>query len=421
MPISRIHIIGLGIAAPAELSSASTTALLECDIVIGSPRQFDLIKKLLDNNKQKQRIELPKFDVLQSLIEQYDKQNIAVLASGDPLLYGIGCWLSRNFPLNRLCFHPAVSSIQVVCHRLGLALQDVKVVSLHGRPLSNIRRYLRQRQTLIVLTDKDSNPQALAKECIGAGFSDSQLTVCENLGYPDESIQQRNVSELNADKQFNCSPLNICVIEVRGEGGLLPEFPGFDDTLFVTDGAPGQGMISKREVRLAILSLLQPANDDVIWDLGAGCGGVSTELAYWNERVNVFAVEQHAQRLQCLEANREKFGVTTNFHVIEGRMPEALQDLPAANKVFIGGSDGELQKLLDRVWADLPDRGLLVATAVTDETLKQLEHFSMQLEIEQLEMIRLAVSRGRLSEQTIQYQEKLPVTLFKFIKRDIAQ
>jgi len=419
MSNATIHIIGLGIAVPAELSSSSTTALLGCDVVIGSPRQFDLINKLLDKNKQ--RIELPKFDALQSLIEQYDKQNIAVLASGDPLFYGIGRWFAQHFNQHRLCFHPEVSSIQAACHRLGLALQDVEVVSLHGRPLSNIRRYLRQRQTLIVLTDRESNPQALAKECIEAGFSDSLLTVCENLGYPDERIRQRNVHELVADTQFNCSPLNICVIQPEGLGDVLPEFPGFNDTLFVTDGAPGQGMISKREVRLAILSLLQPTNDDVIWDLGAGCGGVSTELAYWNKRVNVFAVEQHSQRLQCLEANREKFGVTANLHVIEGRVPEALRDLPAANKVFIGGSDGELQKLLDKVWADLPDRGLLVATAVTEVTLKQLEDFSMQLETDQIEIIRLGVSRGHLSAQTIQYQEKLPVTLFKFIKRDLAQ
>ena len=379
-----INVIGLGVSAPAQLNEAGERALLDSDIVIGSQRQFDLVEKLLDQGSPRQLIKLPKLTELHDLIGQYKNQKIAILASGDPLFYGIGRWFSRNYPSKRLCFHPAVSSIQIACHRLGIALQDIKVISLHGRPLNNIRRHLKQKQTLLLLTDKESNPQAIARECIEAGFNASLLTVCENMGYPDEKIQQRNVGELLADTQFNCSLLNICVVEVRGDGELLPEFPGFDDTLFVTDGEPGQGMISKREVRLGILSLLQPTNDDVIWDLGAGCGGVSSELAYWNEHVNVYAVEQHAERLQCLAANREKFGITTNLHIIEGRVPEAMQGLPAANKVFIGGSDGELIQLLNTVWDQLPHRGLLVASAVTESTLQQLETFALRLDPGQL-------------------------------------
>ena len=416
---SRFHIIGLGIGAPAELSVSSKTALSDCDTVIGSKRQFELLEKRLGKNQE--FIELPKLSELPGTLDSLAGQNIAVLASGDPLYFGIGRWFSQHFDHDRLSFYPAVSSIQMACHRLGLSLQDTRVVSLHGRPLTGIRRYLKRNQPLIILTDNNSNPRALARECIKAGFPGSLLTVCENLGYAEEKIRAVEANSLIADNDYEFSALNICVIQPVGEGNVNPEFPGFDDRLFITDGEPGQGMISKREVRLNILSLLQPANDDVIWDLGAGCGGVSTELAYWNDRVVVYAVEQHKQRLQCLKANREKFGVTANLHILEGRVPAALAGLPAANKVFIGGSDGELEQLLKQLWLDLPDRGLLVASAVTEASANLLEQFALTLEAIQIETVQLAVSRGEQSDQSIRYQTKRPVILFKFTKSGQSQ
>lgn len=412
-----IHVIGLGVSEPSELPADGLRALIDSDVVIGSPRQLELVKNHLAREANQLVIELPKLAELKDLIDRQGDSKISLLASGDPLYYGIGRWLTQNFEADLLCFHPAISSIQVVCHRLGIALQDADVVSLHGRPLSNIRRRLKRNRTLIILTDENSLPPALAQECIDAGFAESFITVCEDLGYANEKIRQWKTADLLEDN-FSCSALHVSVIQVAGSGGLLPEFPGFADASFATDGEPGQGMISKREVRLAILSLMQPANDDVIWDIGAGCGSVSTELAYWNDRVTVFAIEQHQDRLRCLEANRQRFGLTDNLNIVQGRAPAALDDLPVANKVFIGGSEGELQNLLDRVWAMLPESGLLVASAVTDNTLKQLTEFSQRLKINQLESIQLVVSRGIFSESGMNYKAKHPVTLFKFIRQD---
>ena len=185
----------------------------------------------------------------------------------------------------------------------------------------------------------------------------------------------------------------------------------------------GKACFTKREVRLAILSLLQPGNDDVIWDVGAGCGGVASELSHWNERVSVYAIEQHPQRLACLAENRSRFGCLSNLHIVDGRAPQALDDLPPANKVFIGGNDGELGAIIANVWARLPSQGLLVASSVTESTQAQLQAFALTLPGQQVETLQLAVSRGIVGDTSIDsnidYRAKLPVTLFKFIKSEV--
>ncbi len=396
------------------LDKSALQALQQAQLVIGSERQLALLESSLLPGQKQQK--LPRLPELEAIIKPY--QAVAVLASGDPLYYGIARWFYQHFPAENIKTYPAVSSIQAACHALGLSLQDVDVLSLHGRSLQKIRTRLKQNQTLLVLTDRHSTPQVLARECLAAGFEQSLIWVCENLGSDTQNITQYPVNDLQ-NKPMAFDPLHVSVIKTAGKGGVLPEFPGIPDHHFVTDGKqPGSGMLTKREVRLQILSLLQIANDDVVWDIGAGCGSVAVELAYWNERAQLYAVEHHAQRLKCLQANREKFGVLMNLTVVAGRAPDALADLPLANKVFIGGSDSELEKLLKRAWQQLPDGGVLVASAVTETTRQTLLAFAdNHLGDAHMESMQIAVSKGdRLAGQML-YRPKLPVTLFKWVKQ----
>jgi precorrin-6Y C5,15-methyltransferase (decarboxylating) len=364
---------------------------------------------------------LPALSALTSLINAYEDKQIVVLASGDPLYYGIGRWLVQNIDNGQLNFYPAVSSIQAACHQLGLSLQDVEVISLHGRPLEKIRTQLHRNKKLVVLTDKYSQPQILAKECIAAGFGQSTLTVCENLGYKEQRIRSFPAATLVKGKDIVFDPLHVTVIEVIGEGGILPEFPGIADTQYLTGEAAGKGMISKREVRLVILSLLQPGTQDVIWDVGAGCGGVTVELAYWNENTTVFAIEHNQERLDYLLANCQRFGVTHNVNIISGRAPEALNSLPLPNKVFIGGSDGELGSLLEKIWQLLPVGGVLVASAVMERTKQQLTQFAKNTTAATVESVEVSIKRGELhadesNKKFLDYHTRLPVEIFKFKK-----
>lgn len=430
-----LHIVGLGVTerhCAASLGEGAALALQASQWVIGSERQRQTVAEVLA--PEQIQLELPKLSALPELLASAERDGIkqvTVLASGDPLFYGIGRWFGKQFAAENLHFYPAVSSVQAACHQLGLSLQDVDVLSLHGRPLEKIRRSIKRGQALVILTDKHSTPQTLARECVAAGFEQSQLIVCEQLGYAQQQVRHFSAEQLAdveaSESQLAFDPLHVTVIKTRGAGGVLPEFPGFADDCFVTDlesvangkSNDGRGLLTKREVRLMILSLLAPANDDVIWDIGAGCGGVAVELAYWNERTQVHAIEHHPQRLGCLAVNRDKFGVVSNLKLVEGRAPEALVDLPAPNKVFIGGSDGELPQLLQQIWQQLPAGGLLVVSAVTENTRQQLMAFYQQRQLADdaaCETTQLAVSRGSELAGQLLLRPNLPVTLFKWCK-----
>lgn len=431
--MTKIHIVG--VTQTADLVSEALYAVQHADAVIGSERQLEIVKPHLLSNADVALKRLPKLTELKVLIDELclepssdQHKSIVVLASGDPLHYGIGRWFSKHFERNRLAFYPAISSIQMACHRLAISLQDVIVLSLHGRPLATLRTKLKNATKILILTDKYSHPQALARECRDTGFEQSTITVLENLNYPHERIRAFSLEQLLDDSQANqaCTlgvdfdSLHVSLIDVKGVGGILPEFPGIPDTSYITDAEAGKGMITKREVRLCILSLLQPTNKDVIWDIGAGCGGVAVELAYWNDNATVYAIECHAERLKHLSANQAHFGVVKNLHIINGHAPECLTDLPLPNKVFIGGSGGDMQALLEVIWPLLPNGGLLVVSAVVVKTKQVLKEFAENLpahEVADIESVEVSVKRGQLTNAGLDYTAKLPVEVFKFKKQ----
>jgi len=173
-------------------------------------------------------------------------------------------------------------------------------------------------------------------------------------------------------------------------------------------------MISKREVRLNILSLLQAAPYDVIWDVGAGCGSVAVEVALWSARSQVYAVEVHQKRLEFLAGNRELFGVTNNLHIVAGEAPQALENLPAPNKVFIGGSNGQLKAMLEAVWSYLSKEGECVVSVITEHSLTMLNQFLSEKAVSDIEIVEVSIRKGELHSEKIEYTKKRPVTLVKF-------
>jgi precorrin-6Y C5,15-methyltransferase (decarboxylating) len=413
---SRIHVVGLGVESGGRLNKNAESALQSAEVIIGAERQLSWLRDMYQPDHWPTTETLPKLSELEDLLGQYQGE-AAVLASGDPLYFGIGRWLSQHFPDSKLKFHSATSSVQAVCSRLGLALQDCTVLSLHGRPLASLNRYLHSGRKLIVLTDKYSHPGALAKACVDAGLEQSTLWVCEQLGYPDEKIHRIEVAHFDTFEVNEFSDLQVSVLELTGQGGSIPSFPGIDDKSLITDGEPGQGMITKREVRVQILSLLQAGENQVVWDVGAGCGGVSTELALWQPGAKVIAIEQHPKRLECLNLNRERFG-NFNLDIVAGRAPQALESLADPDRIFIGGSDGELESLLELCWRRLAADGVLVVSAVTDSTRQQLESFASHIGDAGIQSVQIAVKRGKFQDGQWLQQEKRPVTLFRFSKME---
>ncbi len=429
----NIHVLGLGINDKAQLSANAFEVLLNADWVVGSSRQLEVVADFLfekgrarpsDIGSHPQHLLLPPLKELKTFIENLnsDVKSIVILASGDPLFYGIGGWVSRSFTKASVWFYPGVSSIQGSCHALGLSLQDVNVLSLHGRPLEKIRGQLKCHNTVVILTDKYSHPRALAQECFNAGFLDASISVCEALGYKHEKVRTFSVAQL-LESSYEFDALHVSVIKTKDSQKIVNEFPGIQDHAFFTDGEKGRGMITKREVRLNILSLMQPANGDVIWDIGAGCGSVAVELCYWNDKTQVHAIEHHPERIACLEKNKSHFGVVSNLHIVPHRAPQAFEGLPNPNKIFIGGSDGELSTMLQELWNRLPVGGLLVASSVMESSRQDLVNFYQErqhINDSQCESVQVAVSRGgELAGQLI-FRPALPVTLFKWLKKEIS-
>jgi len=404
-----LHVIGMGIESGNTLSRAARAALEQAEVVIAASRYRAVIHGL-----RAEFYDYPSpLQKLWPLLQEQSGKRIVLLASGDPLFYGIGATLTQRLGTEPIRFHPNVSSIQAAFARIGRPWQQAQMLSLHGRPLASLKAVLQANRLYALLTDRDSNPKAIAALLREIGFGESVLWVAENLGMPEERVRRFQAAEL-ANGMDDFSALNVVILETRGRGGLLPEFPGIPDELFITgDDQPGKGMLSKREVRLTILSLLSPRAGEVGWDVGAGCGGVSVEWARWNPHGTVYAVECHEERLHCLTANRERFGVLNNLHIMAGQAPEALADLPDPAVVFIGGSKGRLDDLLEAGWRRLPPGGRLVASAVTEDSKMDLYHFAGDRPASWTE---LSIARGdRLAGQRV-LRPYLPVLLLRLEK-----
>lgn len=402
-----LQVIGMGMAADT-LGQPARATLDQADLIIGAAAHLALLPQLA---AEKCPYPSPMSD-LWALLRANAGRRIAILASGDPLFYGISHTLLRHLAPEQLVFHPNVSSIQAACARLGRPWQQLQLVSLHGRPLASLRAVLHNHRSYALLTDRHNTPAAIARTLVETGFNASELWVAEELGTPNERVRRFRADEL-ATRALEFSPLNVVILETRGPGGMLPEFPGIPDHRFSTGAEPGKGLLSKREVRLSILSLLAPTAGDIGWDIGAGCGGVAVEWARWNPHGAVHAIECHPDRLNHLAINRERFGVVTNLHIVAGAAPEALAALPDPHVVFVGGSRGRLGAMLDAVWTRLRAGGRLVASAVTEDSRVELHTFVGD---RPAEWIELSVAHGEhLAGQRVM-RPHLPVLLMKLEK-----
>jgi precorrin-6Y C5,15-methyltransferase (decarboxylating) len=409
--MTKITVIGLGICQPPLLNAKALSALGSCDCIMGSPRQLESIAhaQVVANQSRTQPASLclPKLKHIAHEIKGFD--HVVILASGDPLLFGIGKYLQSEFGDQVTCIS-GVSSLQGACELTGLSLQDAQLVSLHGRPLNHLKRHLQPHRTLLILTDQNSHPQAIAKVLVAVNLGLSKIHVCERLGYEDQNQQQFIAQDL-ATNSTPFASLHVTVVHTLGIGHVMPSFPGIADAHFVTDGESGKGLLTKREVRLNILSLLQPAPQDIAWDIGAGCGGVAIEWALWNPQGQVYAIEHHDQRIACLEANKEAFGVSANLSVIQDKAPDCLKELPFPDKVFIGGSGGELSRIMQLAWQRLKPGGRLATSAVTEPSKAALRQFSLHVEQQPTDYLQVAISRHDTIAGQDLLRPALPVTL----------
>jgi precorrin-6Y C5,15-methyltransferase (decarboxylating) len=354
-----VLVVGLTGAGRETLPPDLIRRILAADILIGGARhlqQFpDFCGERLTIGRETESI------VARARQGWLQEAQVVVLASGDPLWYGIGATLRHALAPEALEIIPAPASFQLAFAALAEPWHDAALLSAHGRSLDEVVSHALAASKAAILTDNSHTPVVVAKALIGAGFKpDARCAVCENLGARDQRIVRLALGDLPDHAGF--APLNVLV--VWNDAPVQPHAPGLPDEAFVTHG----GQLTKREVRLLSLSELALRENDVLWDIGAGSGSVSIEAARSRPSARVYAVERRAEFCACIRQNRERLGAF-NLYLIEGSAPEACMALPSPNAVFIGGSGGELARLIEQACTRLEAGGRLVVNLVTLEHL----------------------------------------------------
>ena len=367
--MGRVSVIGLGPSDPSALSDEARRLIAEADVLVGGKRQ---LAALPAHPAEHVVLGADTAESVRSVARMGDKR-VVVLASGDPLLYGIGATLLRELGPERVRIEPGVSSVQLAFARAKVPWHDATVLSAHGRPLDSILPRALAATKLAILTDAQSTPAAAGKALLAAGMEDCRAVVCERLGEAGERVVETRLHDLPA-QAFD--PLNVLLV-LRDPAAVRLRFGRADEEFESV-----RGQITKAEVRAVTLSKLTLAPDGVLWDVGAGSGALAIEAARLMPRGSVYAVERDPEQRACLERNLARHKAS-NVCVVAGAAPEALAGLPAPQSVFIGGSGGRLDGLLDVV-----PRPFVINLAV-------LEHMSIVLDrFPTAEVTQLSVSRS---------------------------
>ena len=337
-------------------------------------------------------------------LSRHRGRRVVVLASGDPLWFGIGRLILRRLPAEEVEIIPNLSAFQWACCRLGWALEEVAAVSLHGRPIERLRRHLAPGVRLLLLTGSGEDPPRIAALLQEEGLGRADMWVMERLGGA-ERIWHGRVREAPG-RRFD--ELNLVALALPRDVELprAALVPGREEELFLHDG-----LITKAEVRAATLARLRPQPGQLLWDVGAGSGAVAIEWLRAGSDMRATAVEQRAERVARIRENARAFGVP-ELVVIHGRAPEALREQTAPDAVFIGGGL-EDPELVACCYERLRPCGRLVANAVTpageESLLYAWRRFGGSL-------YRLQVSRAEPAGGTVLWRAQAPVTQLLLVK-----
>jgi precorrin-6Y C5,15-methyltransferase (decarboxylating) len=397
-----LSIVGIGEDGIDGLSAVARGLISSAQIVFGGARHLALAAPLIRGEARPWPS--PFARGIEDVLAARGRQ-VCVLASGDPFCYGVGSTLANHVSADETLAVPAPSSFSLAAARLGWALPDIALVSLHGRALDRIRPHLHQGARVLALTSDSDGPAALARLLADTGFGGSRLTVLEALGGPKERV--RSSAAAGFDLR-DIAELNVVALEVEAAPGArtLAFTPGLADDLYEHDG-----QITMREIRSVTLSSLAPQRGQLLWDIGAGAGSIAIEWMLANPSLRAAAIEARADRAARILRNAAAFGVP-ELQVIEGRAPEALTGLAPPDAVFIGGG-ASAPGVLEAAIAALKPGGRLVVNAVTLGTEAQLiaRHTLLGGTL-----TRIAVSRADSVGGKTAWRAALPVTQWVWVK-----
>ncbi|VVO54775.1 Precorrin-6Y C(5,15)-methyltransferase [decarboxylating] [Pseudomonas fluorescens] len=395
-----LTVTGIGEDGFTGLGKAARHALLAASTIFGSQRQLDLLPPCIRG----ERLTWPSPFSLDALLAMRGEP-VCVLASGDPMFFGVGASLARQLPSNEMLILPASSSCSLAAARMGWPLQDVVTLSVVARPIAALNAQLFSGVRLLVLSNDGQSPAAIAALLRERGFGPSRLSVLEHLGGEAE----RRIDGIANDwTDPQVADLNLIAIECIAESTTprLSRLAGLPDSAFKHDG-----QLTKRDVRAITLARLAPVPGELLWDVGAGSGSIGIEWMRAHPGCRALAIEADEGRQHLIEHNRDALGVP-GLQLIRGSAPQALDGLERPDAIFIGGGvtrDG----VLDTCWAQLKPGGRLIANAVTLQSEMTLMAWREQ---HGGELTRIHIAQAQPLGDFDTWRQALPITLLDVVK-----
>jgi precorrin-6B C5,15-methyltransferase / cobalt-precorrin-6B C5,C15-methyltransferase len=397
-----LSIIGIGEDGAAALSPVARGLIGAAELVVGGKRHLALAQSFIRGRS------LPWPSPITEGIDEivsYRGRPVAVLASGDPFHYGIGRQLAAEVPPGEFVCLPQPSAFSLAAARMGWAIQDCALVSLHGRALEGIVRHLHPGARILALSWDGTTPAKLAGLLAARGMGQSRLTVLEALGGSEERARSALAAGFDIGE---VAALNTIALEVAAGAGmrLVPFACGLDDALFESDG-----QLTKREIRAVTLSALAPRHGELLWDIGLGAGSVAIEWLLCHPSLRAIGIERDEARADRALRNAAALGVP-DLQVVKGAAPAAFAGLPPPDVIFIGGG-GSSEALFTAAWAALKPGGRLVANVVTLEGEAQVGRRFGRLGGD---LVRLEVSRADGLGRMYGWRPAMPVTQWRVVK-----
>jgi precorrin-6Y C5,15-methyltransferase (decarboxylating) len=399
-----LSVVGIGEDGIDGLSGAARALVATAETLVGGARHLAMVPPTATGAAERMTWATPLSETVEAIAARRGRR-VVVLATGDPLWYGIGVTLARRFPSEEMSVLPQPGAFSLAAAKLLWPLARCATLTVHGRPLDRILLHLAPGARLLLLSHDGDTPNRIAALLRERGWGPSVLTVLERLGGPDEAISG-GTADAWRNRRF--ADLNTIAVECRAgpDARLLSRLAGLPDGAFEHDG-----QLTKREVRAATLAALAPLPGERLWDVGAGCGSIAIEWLRSAPRMEAVAIESRPERCAIIARNAAALGVS-DLAVVPGRAPEALDGLPAPDAVFVGGGASD-PALLARCWAELRPGGRLIANAVTiagEAALLawQAAHGG--------DLTRIAVSRAAAVGPYLGWRPLMPVTQLTAMK-----
>jgi precorrin-6Y C5,15-methyltransferase (decarboxylating) len=412
MDTQRVHIVGIGEDGLAGLTAAARKLVEGAEILLGEPHALGLVP----DGKQT-RVPLgTNLEEAVARIQDAPEKRIVVLATGDPLFYGVARYLCDKLGKDRFEVVPHVSAMQMAFARVKESWEEAFLTNLATHGVESVLEQIRSAEKVGLFTSESCPPAAVAQTLLDHRIDYFTAYVCENLGAPDERVTRGELAEMSA---HDFAPLNVMILVRKPH---VPDRPseaigrrlfGNPDEMFL-QSRPKRGLLTPAELRAVALSELDLGPASTVWDIGAGSGSVAIEAAQIAAQGTVYAIEMDPEDHQLIIENARRFGVA-NLTPVLGRAPEAWSGLPDPDAVFVGGSGRGISRLVDAAFQRLRSRGRLVATMGSidnlAETHRLLHGYSSNVKVW---MFNLA--RGTFQLERIRFESLNPTFLISIVK-----